>query len=176
MESDRYSFYEKFIVRTSLYDMLKHGGVTMRDDERGVAMMLEYFSEHFTEEQLRENMQRLSLDNMFELVRSHFKKEYNFTGYEIELNNCYQRNISSYIYKDEEKPPIIHVDELFESTVIAFFLVVFKWSKDFKDLEVYGDCFRYLLYLMNDVCLLGEMQGENANRVMLNMIKASCIL
>ena len=50
MESDKYSFYEKFIVRTSLYDMLKHGGVTMRDDERGVAMMLEYFSEHFTRE------------------------------------------------------------------------------------------------------------------------------
>lgn len=171
MERDNDSFFEKFIVHSSLYDILKYSSESMRDDERGIKMMLEYFSEHFTEEQLRENMQRYSLDNIFELVRNYFQKEFNFTGENIELSNSYHRSISSYIYKDREKPPIIHIDELFESTVMAFFLVIFKWSKDFDNLDVYGNCFCYLLYLMNDVCLLGEIQGENANRTMLEMIK-----
>lgn len=170
MMPDRDSFFEKFIVRPSQYEIFKYGGETMRDNERGIKMMLEYFSEHFTENQLRENMQRFSLDNIFEWVKYYFQKEYNFTGDNIELNNCYQRNISSYIFKDEKKPAFIHIDELFESTVMAFFLAIFKWSKDFEDLEVYGNCFCYLLYLMNDVCLLGEIQGEYANRTMLEMI------
>lgn len=171
MKRDEYSFFERYIVHSSLYDILKFQGKSVRDEERGINLMMEYFSEHLTEELLRENMERYSLNNMFDLVRKYFQKEYHFTGEDIELSNSYQRSISSYIYKGKETPPIIHIDELFESTVMAFFLVVFKWSKDFHDIDVYGNCFCYLLYLMNDVCLLGEIQGENANRTMMQMIK-----
>lgn len=105
-------------------------------------------------------MQRYNLENMLALVKSYFLQEYNYTGNNIELNNRYQRTVNSYIYNDKDNPAVVHIDELFESTMMAFFLAVFKWSKDFDNLEVYGDCFRYVLYLMNDVCILGEMQGK----------------
>ena len=160
---------EKFMIRPSYYEMYKFGGSSQKDEEHGIKLMQDYFSDYFTEEQLRENMQRYSLEKMFGLVRHYFQEEYNFSGSNIELHNRYQRSISSYIYNDKSNPALLHIDELFESTVMAFFLAVFKWSKDYDDLEIYGKCFRYLLFLMNDVCILGEMQGEDANREMLGM-------
>ena len=169
-ENEKRPNLSRFMVSPTSYEIFKFGGESLKNEERGMRLMLQYFSEYFTEQQLRENMQRYNLENMFTLVKKYFQKEYNFTGSDIELNNRYQRSVNSYIYDDTENPAIVHIDELFESTVMAFFLAVFKWSKDFEDLEIYGNCFRYLLYLMNDVCILGEMQGEDANRAMLEMV------
>lgn len=42
----------------SYYDIYKSGGSTLKDDQRGMRLMLDYFSEYFTEEQLQANMQR----------------------------------------------------------------------------------------------------------------------
>lgn len=164
-----YFIMRKFMVRSN-YEIFKFGGSSLKNDEHGVKMMMQYFSEYFTEEQLKENMQHYNLNQMFELVKRYFLEEYKYTGNNIELNNRYQKTINSYIFDDTKNPAVVHIDELFESTVMAFFLAMFKWSKDFDDLEVYGDCFRYMLYLMNDVCILGEMQGEDASRKMLKLI------
>lgn len=161
--------YSRFIVH-SQYEIFKHGGTSVKNDERAIGIMLKYFSEFFTEEQLRENKKKYNLDNMFALVKEYFKKEYGYVGSNIELNNLYQLTINSYIYNDMKNPAVVHIDELFESTLIAFFIVMFKWSKDFDNLEIYGNCFRYVLFLMNDVCILGEMQGEDANKAVLEMI------
>lgn len=162
--------FGKFMVHSN-YEIFKFGGESVKNEDLGMRMMLQYFSEYFTEEQLKENMQQYNLENMFAMVKKYFQREYGYTGSNIELNNRYQRSINSHIYNDMENPAIVHIDELFESTLMAFFLAMFKWSKNFDDLEVYGKCFRYMLFLMNEVCILGEMQGESANKVMLEMIK-----
>lgn len=154
----------------SYYDIYKSGGSTLRDDKRGMRLMLDYFSEYFTEEQLQANMQRYNLKNMLAVVKDYFLKEYGYVANNIELNNRYQRTINSYIYNDEKNPAVVHIDELFESTMMAFFLAMLKWSKDFDNLEVYGNCYLYVLFLMNDVSILGEMQGEDANRELLEMV------
>lgn len=154
----------------SYYDIYKSGGSTLKDDKRGMRLMLDYFSEYFTEEQLQANMQRYNLENMLAIVKGYFLKEYGYVGDNIELNNRYQRTINSYIYSDEKNPAVVHIDELFESTMMAFFLAMFKWSKDFDNLEVYGDCYLYVLFLMNDVSIMGEMQGEDDNRKLLEMV------
>lgn len=154
----------------SYYDVYKSGGSTLKDDKRGMRLMLDYFSEYFTEEQLQANMQRYNLENMLAVVKDYFLREYGYVANNIELNNRYQRTINSYIYNDKKNPAVVHIDELFESTMMAFFLAMFKWSKDFDNLEVYGNCYLYVLFLMNDVSILGEMQGENANRELLEMV------
>lgn len=168
-DEDHIPFIEKFMV-PQMYDLFKFGGDTVKDDERGIRRMMQYFSEFFTEEQLRENMERYNLPKMFEVVKGYFKKEYGYAGEDITLSNRYQHTINSYIYNDQDNPVFVHIDELFESTVIAFLLAMFKWSKDFDDLDVYGDCFRYVLFLMNDVCIFGEMQGQYANDSLLQVI------
>jgi hypothetical protein len=115
-------------------------------------------------------MKRHNLQTMFHLVKNYFEKEYGYVGTEIELSNRYQNTINSYIYYDKIKPAFVHIDELFESTVMAFLLAMFKWSKDFENLETYGECFKYVLFLMNDVCIFGEMQSESANKVLLETV------
>ena len=109
---------------------------------------------------------------MFGVVKEYFKKEYGYgyAGDSIILSNNYQQTINGYIYNDRENPAFIHIDELFESTVIAFLLSMFKWSKDFGNLEIYSECFKYVLFLMNDVCIFGKMQGTDANDVLLGLV------
>lgn len=164
-------FLEKFMLPPDKYEIFKYGGSSIKDLSKEINTMLQYFPDYYTEEQLRENMKRYNLQNMLELVKKYFLQEYGYSGMEIELSNRYQNTINSYIYDDEVNPAFIHIDELFESTVMTFLLAMLKWSKDFDDLEVYGECFRYILYLLNDVCIFGEMQEESANKALLNVVK-----
>ena len=110
-------FIEKYMV-PQLYDLFKFGGDTVKDDERGIKRMLQYFPDFFTEEQLRNNMQHFNLPKMFEVVKQYFEKEYGYKVDDITLSNRYQHTINSYIYDDKENPVFIHIDKLFESTVI----------------------------------------------------------
>ena len=121
-------FLEKFMV-SQTYDIFRFGGEEIKNDEVGIQRMLQNFSGLLTEEQIRENMKKYNLPKMFELVKECFKKEYDFEGNAIQLNNRYQKTINSYIYNDQKNPTFIHIDELFESTVISFFVAMFKWSK-----------------------------------------------
>ena len=161
---------EKFMLPPDDYGIFKFGGSSLKDEERGIQTLLKYFSSYFTEEQLKENMAKHNLQMMFDIVKKYFAKEYGYTGTGIELSNIYQNTINSYIYNDEINPAFIHIDELFESTVMGFLLAMFKWSKDFGDLEIYGECFKYVLFLMNDVCIFGEMQGMDANHALMDTV------
>ena len=162
-------FLEKFMV-SQTYDIFRFGGEEIKNDEVGIQRMLQNFSGLLTEEQIRENMKKYNLPKMFELVKEYFKKEYDFEGNAIQLNNRYQKTINSYIYNDQKNPTFIHIDELFESTVISFFVAMFKWSKEFDNLEVYGNCFTYLLFIMNDVSILGDIPNEKSNEMLLQIM------
>jgi len=80
------------------------------------------------------------------------------------------KSLLTAIYNDEKNPIFVHIDELFESTVIGFLMAMFKWSKDFSNLDIYGKCFKYILYLLNDVCIFGEMQEAEANRALMDTL------
>lgn len=162
-------YMEKFMV-PQMYDIFRFGGESLKDEDRGLQRMLSYFGKYFTEEQLKKNIERYNLQQMFALVKKYFKKEYGYEGDGIILSNQYQHTINSYIYDDYENPVFVHIDELFESTVISFLLAMFKWSKDFNNLEVYGKSFKFILYLLNDVCIFGEMQGIEANDELLELL------
>ncbi len=172
-KDNNYFFNSKFMV-PSRYELFKFDGISLNNDELGLKLMLQYFSKHFTEEQIKESMQRYNLENMFNQVKGYFLQEYGYTGSNIELNNLYQSTVNSYIYNNRENPQensVVHIDELFESAMVAFFIAMFKWSKNSDDLEVYKNCFLYVLFLMNSVCILGEMQGDDAKRVILEMVE-----
>lgn len=172
MENERKDrpYLEKFMVSPDKYSIFKFGGTSVKDEELGIQTMLKYFSSYFTEEQLKVNTTRYNLQEKFDIVKKYFAKEYGYAGTEIELSNLYQNTINSYIYNDGINPVFVHIDELFEATVMGFLLAMFKWSKDFENLDVYGECFKYLLYLLNDVCIFGEMQDMEANHALLETV------
>ena len=57
----------KYAVPT-FYELFKTSGSTLKDEKRGLGLMLQYFSGHFIGEQLIENMQRYHVENMLALV------------------------------------------------------------------------------------------------------------
>lgn len=110
---------EKFMVSSNDYTIFKFGGSSLKNEEYGIKMMMQYFPDYFTEGELKQNLERYNLHRMFQIVKKYFVKEYGYTGTEVELRNNYQKSINSYIYNDEKNPIFVHIDELFESTVIG---------------------------------------------------------
>lgn len=162
----------KFFLRPDHYEIFRFGGESVRNEQKEIERMMRYYKgSGLTEEQLRENNQKYNLKQMFELVKHYFQKEYGYYRKDIELINRYQRSVNSYIFLDEEIEQFIHIDELFESSIISFFLVIFKWSKDFENLETYGNCFLYLLFIMNDESILGDIPNEHSNEALLQIMQ-----
>ena len=161
----------RFFLPPDDYEILRFGGESVKDEEKGIERMMRYYQKSgLTEEQLRENSQKYNLNQMFKMVKYYFEKEYGYHGTRIELNNRYQHSVNSYIFLDEERDQFVHIDELFEASVMPFFLVIFKWSKEFENREIYGNCFLYLLFIMNDVSILGDIPDDKSNEVLLQII------
>lgn len=164
--------YTHFFLPPDDYEILRFGGETVKDEKHGIETMMKYFHKSgLTEEQLRQNNQKYNLERMFQLVKDYFIKEYGYHGEQIELSNRYQHSINSYVFMDDERGQFVHMDELFESSVMSFFLVIFKWSKEFDNLETYGNCFLYLLFIMNDVSILGDIPNGASNEALLQIIQ-----
>lgn len=61
-------------------------------------------------------------------------------------------------------------EELKENMARYNLQTMFQWFKDFDYLETYGECFKYVLFLMNDECIFGEMQGMDANQALMDTL------
>ena len=86
-----------------IYEYILHrsGDKSVQNDKTGIQRMLQNFNGAFTEEQLRENMEKYNLTKMFELVKKYFKREYDYEDDSIILSNNYQQSINSYLYDDQ---------------------------------------------------------------------------
>ena len=87
------------MVSSNDYTIFKFGGSSLKNEEYGIKMMMQYFPDYFTEGELKQNLERYNLHRMFQIVKKYFVKEYGYTGTEVELRNNYQKSINSYIYK-----------------------------------------------------------------------------
>ena len=162
----------RFMVPTE-YEILKYDGEVTKDIEFGIKTLLEYLpKEQFTEKIVRENLEKYNFDNLLKVIENYFEKEYQYIDHRLEVDNRYQHSVGSYIWfgENEEESHFIHMDELFEAAILSFFLVVFMWSKGFTNLEIYGFCFRYLLFIMNDVSILGKLPDQESSRILLKQV------
>ena len=155
------------------YKILKYGGEQTKDLEYGIHKILEYLPrDMFSEESIRKNLEKYNLENMLEQIRQYFEREYNFSDEKLELNNSYQMSINSYFWRGEEEGEshLIHIDELYEASVLFFLLAMFKWTKEFDNLETYGFSFIHVLYTLNSMSILGRLPDEAASEVLLNAV------
>ena len=155
------------------YELLKYGGIRAKDLRYGMKKILEYLpKDQFSEELIKENLEKYSLEKMLEQIQYFFRKEYEFSDSKVELNNRYQGNISSYVCEGEKEGEnsFIHIDELYEAAVLSFFLSMFKWTKEFDNLETYGFGFIHALYTLNDVSILGRLPDANASETLLRAV------
>ena len=161
----------RFFLPPDDYEILRFGGESVKDEEKGIKQMMKYYHDSgLTEEQLRENNKKYNPEQMLQIVKEYFGREYGYRGEGIVLSNRYQRSVNSYIFLEDEKEQFVHIDELFESSIMAFFWLFFKWSKEFDNLKVYSNCFIYLLFIMNDVSIPGDIPNEKSNEMLLQII------
>lgn len=162
----------RFLVSNE-YEILKYGGIQAKDLNYGMKKLLEYLpKEQFSEDLIKENLKKYNLDKMLKQIQYYFKEEYQYYDSKIELNNRYQGNISSYVCVGEEegKCDFIHIDELYEAAVLSFFLSMFKWTKEFDNLDTYRFGFIHALYTLNDVSILGRLRDANVSETLLKAI------
>ena len=51
-------FLEKFMVSSDDYTIFKFGGSSLKNEEYGIKTMMQYFPDYFTEEELKQNLER----------------------------------------------------------------------------------------------------------------------
>ena len=165
---------ERFFVHPDSYLDLRYGGESVSDEKKGIERTLKFYESFgMTETQLQEDVQKCNLNQMLQLVQDYFKREYEYNDPNIVLSNRYQHSVNSYVKGDENRPDrnlFIHIDELFESALLSFFMVMFKWAKEFDDIQVYRKSFLYLLFIMNDVSILGDIPNENSSESLFEIL------
>ena len=63
----------KYFLPPDDYEILRFGGESVKDEEKGIERMMRYYQEFgLTEEQLRENSQKYNLNQMFQIVKDYF--------------------------------------------------------------------------------------------------------
>lgn len=164
----------RFFV-TSEYEMLKYEGESTCDIERGIKKFKEYrLEDSMTDEDIKGIMEFNNFDKLMKKIMEYFEIEYGYIDCKQEIHNNYQYSVSSYIWlgDGEEEKHFIHIDELFESAILSFFMVVFKWAKEFENVEENKFYFQYLLFLMNEVSISGILPDDNAQKVLFDKIKS----
>ena len=157
------------------YELLKAAGKQVKDLEYGPRKLLQYLPKDiFSEESIKASLKKYSLDTMFAAIRGYFAREYHFSDAKLELNNRYQGSIGSYFVHGEKESDgnLVHIDELYEASVISFLLAAFKWAKEFNNPDIYGFGFIHLLYTLNDVCILRNLPDARSAEALLTALDA----
>ena len=149
---------EKNIIYSQRYVNMKNGGTIIDNIELRTKLFQEYIEE-LTSRQIQQSFEEKNLNTLFEDLCLQFEKLYGEKIENVELINRYQKGIRVSAYTSKLYPAI-YVDELFESTLMSFLYVCFLWSEFENDPEIWSFCFRYMLFIFHEQCILGEMVCE----------------
>ncbi|WP_455542574.1 hypothetical protein [Intestinibacter sp.] len=150
------------------YRELTVSSTSIKDEERAIRIIMDFFKDEITEIELKKNTELYNIDTIMYLVKGYFCIEYNYDCNGYILESLYNNSINSSIYKGNIN--IIVIDQLLESVLISFIVTIFQWNIEIDNEENYGKCFLYTLFLLNEVCIKGEIHNENDSRVLLNML------
>lgn len=155
------------------YRMIRNAGVNQRRIELAEYHMLKFFPKVTREEYEKYILNEPYFEEVLQLVRYGFMKWYDWDIGKIEVNHNFQHSINSYAYVDENFPMFIHVDQLLESVLLGIMLTIFKWAKEYENNkeEVF---FKDLLYLLNEVALMGELPNEASKTSVMNKVAIDC--
>lgn len=111
----------RFFLPPDDYEILRFGGESVKDEEKGIKRIMKYYHDSgLTEEQLRENNKKYNLEQMLQIVKEYFGREYGYRGEGIVLSNRYQRSVNSYIFLEDE----IHIHCQRKEFVICLLLLM----------------------------------------------------
>ena len=160
-------FIEYYMLPPDPYMMTRHAGTDQGNYDLLAANMKRFFPQLSKEEYENYVGSNQIFNEMLDMVRSAFQRWYDYDCRDIYLNNNYQKSFNSYAYVDRINPIFIHVDQLLETIILNFMIVILKWAKELENNVDGKSYFIYLVYLMNELCIFGELPSEDAKAVLM---------
>lgn len=148
----------KWLTSSPRYTVLNEWSNSIYNSEKGIELFLEMFPDSYTREELGRNSERYNLQNLFLELKESFRRKYGYYS-QSELVSKFNGMLNSLF--DGGKVRFIYVDELLQLSVILFIATMLAWDDNHDDVEIYGNCFRFSLFLLNDVCIFGEVPGKS---------------
>lgn len=164
------SFIEYYLLSPDPYMIIRHAGTDQRCSDLADDNIRRFFPKISKEEYENYVGDNQAFNEMLNLVREAFQRWYNFDCVDIFLNNSYQKDFNSYAYVDRHNPVFIHVDQLLETIILNFMLVVLKWAKEVENSADESSLFRYLVFLMNELCIFGRLPAEDAKAALMHKV------
>ncbi len=163
-------FIEYYMFPPDPYMMTRYAGTDQRNYELLAVNMKRFFPEISKAEYENYVGGNQIFNEMLDIVRGAFQRWYGYDCKHIFLNNNYQKSFNSYAYVDKVNPIFIHVDQLLETIILNFLFVILKWAKELENNVDEDSYFIYLVYLMNEICIFGELPSEGAKAVLMEKI------
>lgn len=161
----------KYAVKSE-YEDLEEDGISLRDYKKESQLMAEIFS-NLTEEQLIENSQKINIETVFDIVKDTFSREYQIDLKDLKICSKYTHQFSPYRGMEENgNGAYVYIDEMYQSIVFKYFIIMFRWSKDFDNKDKNNDYFSYTFYLVHDLSILNLMNGWQATKELFMIMEA----
>lgn len=160
-------FKEYNMVSPDPYRMVRYAGTDQSVFDLVDVNMKCFFPEISKDEYEKYICKDPVFHKMLGTVQKAFRKWYDFDCTGVLLNHNYQRSFNSYVYLDKMNPSFIHIDQLLESIILSFMFITLKWAKDMENHEKETGYFSYLIFLMNELCIFGELPAEDAKAAMM---------
>lgn len=148
----------KWLMNSPRYTILNEWGKSVYNEKKGIEMFLKIFPDYYTSEELKRNSDSYNLENLFLEIKDSFYSKYGYYP-KSELVSKYNGMLNS-LY-DGGNIRFVYVDELLQLSVILFIATLLTWDDKNDDLETYSICFRFTLFLLNDVCIFGEIPSKS---------------
>ena len=140
-------------------------------DDYSLSIAEEDLKRFFPDIPLEDALQLLRSNAVFSevlyMVRKAFIIWYNWDPGKIIINQKNQNSIISYAVTDADYPMFIHVGALLDSTIFSFITVMLKWAKASENNLPIRGCFSQLLFIMNEMALMGLLPASDAKEKIL---------
>lgn len=164
------SFIEYYMLSPDRYIMDRNAGTDQTCPDLADANMAHFFPKITKEEYKNYVGDNQVFNEMLHIVQEAFQRWYNFDCTDLFLNSNYQKDFNSYVYVDGCNPVFIHVDQLLETVIFSFMLTILKWAKESENEANENSYFKYLVFLMNELCIFGQLPSEDAKAAILRKV------
>ena len=160
-------FIEYYMISPDPYRRVRYAGADRRDSNLAVSNMKRFFPKISKEEYENFVGSNPVFNEMLDIVQRAFQRWYDYDCADIFLNNNYQKSFNSYAYVDQINPVFIHIDQLLETIILNFMFITLKWAKESEKGVDEKGYFVYMVYLMNELCIFGELPAEDAKSALM---------
>lgn len=143
-------------------------------DDSSLEIAEENLKRFFPDIPLEDSLHLIKTNHVFtellHMVQEAFIKWYDWDLDKIIINQKNQNSIISYAVTDVDYPMFIHVGALLDSTIFCFMTVMLKWAKASENNLSEQGCFNQLLFIMNEMALMGLLPDDSGKVAILGDI------